>query len=150
MVAQAVTGAPEGRRAVVLALRGAGVSDDWTAHRLREIESSMLTDQDVEGRVRECCKQAEAWLDLGDSYSAKTLLTRMLQLSFGIGYAKDYQLDRWIEWLGRMNEIEPELAANRIAWFSEIITAVNETTEGEATHQACRSRARERRRNGHF
>ena len=60
----------------------------------------MLEGLDVSGRIDECHKQAEAWLSLGDQASAHQLLGQMLQMSFGVGYRKDYQLATWIEWLG--------------------------------------------------
>ena len=81
-------------------------------------------------------QQAEAWLSLGDQASAHRLLGQMLQMSFGVGYRKDYQLETWIEWLGPINAQEPERAARTIAWFAQAAEALEETTEGEAARDA--------------
>ncbi len=60
----------------------------------------------------------------------------MLQGSFGVGFRKDYQLDTWIEWLGRINKVEPERAVERIAWFARAIMTLEETTDDAAARYA--------------
>src|SRR5262249_48941936 len=95
------------RRKTILALWRAGAHRSWVIERLQALEEKMLEGLDVSGRMDECHKQAEAWLSLGDKASAHQLLCQMLQMSFGVGYRKDYQLATWIEWLGRINVQEP-------------------------------------------
>jgi hypothetical protein len=124
------------RRKIILAFWHIGVGRDWGIERLRALEERMLEGLDVSGRIDECHKQAEAWLALGDQASARQLLCQMLQVSFGVGYRKDYQLASWIEWLGRINEKEPERAAERIAWFARAAMTLKETTEGRAARDA--------------
>lgn len=124
------------RRQVIVALEYFGVERRWAVERLRALENMMREGHDVSGRIDECRKQAEAWIALGNKESARDVLHKMLQVSFGVGYRKDYQPDTWIEWLGRINEVEPERAAERINWFSRAITTLEETTEGRASRYA--------------
>ena len=124
------------RRQVILALWQAGVSQNWAVQKLRLLEEEMLEGHDVSGRIEECLEQAEAWITLNDKQSAHRLLKQLLHVSFGIGYRKDYQFDTWIEWLGRVNEIEPEKAAERISWFAQATVKVKEITEGKAARYA--------------
>jgi hypothetical protein len=124
------------RRQVILALWQAGVSQNWAVQKLRLLEEGMLEGHDVSGRIQECRKQAEAWIALNDKQSAHRLLKQLLHVSFGVDYRKDYQFDTWIEWLGRINEIEPEKAAERISWFAQATIKLQEITEGKAAKYA--------------
>jgi len=120
------------RRQVIMALVRAGVDRHWATEKLRALENMMTEGSDVHSRVDECRKQAEAWITLDDNESARRVLDRMLQGSFGVGFRKDYQLGTWIEWLGPINEVEPERAAERIGWFARAITTLEETTDDAA------------------
>lgn len=122
------------RRQVIMALEHAGVDRRWATERISALETMMVKEGDVYSRIDECCKQAEAWITLDDNESASRALDRMLHGSFDIAQ-KDYQLSSWIEWLGQINKIEPERAAERIAWFARII-AVLEKTDSEASRHA--------------
>jgi hypothetical protein len=124
------------RRKLILALEYGGTHRNWVIEQLRILEERMLEGCDVSGRIDECHKQAETWLALGDLASARRLLGQMLQMSFGVGYRKDYQLETWIEWLDPLNAQEPERAAERIAWFAQAAVALEETTEGKAARDA--------------
>lgn len=124
---------PNVRRQIILALFRVGVSREWAIRRLRELENIMLNGQDVSGRIDECRKQAEGWIILGEKKSARELLGKMLNVSQAVGYRKDYQLNKWIHWLGRINEVEIEKAAERISWFACAIVSLEETTEGAAS-----------------
>jgi len=124
------------RREIVLALHQAGMDRTWCMNWLQSIQKAMLTETDVSGRVEECIKQAEAWVALDERESARQTLKQALQVSFGIGYRKDYQIDTWIEWLGRVNRVEPELITGRISWFAKTIISMKEDTEGAASTSA--------------
>lgn len=124
---------PNVRRQIILALSRVGVSREWVVRRLGELENIMLDGKDVSGRIDECRKQAEAWVILGEKSSARELLAKMFNVSQAVGYRKDYQLNKWIHWLGRINEVEPEKAAERISWFARAIVSLEESTEGAAS-----------------
>ena len=124
------------RRQVIMALVRVGVNRRWATERLRALENMMTEGSDVHSRVDECRKQAEAWITLDDNESARRVLDRMLQGSFGVGFRKDYQLDTWIEWLGQINQVEPERVVERIAWFARAIMTLEETTDDAAARYA--------------
>jgi hypothetical protein len=124
------------QRQITLTLFDEGSPPDWAARRLREIEQRMLKGQDLGGAVEECRAQAEAWLHIGNKEAARRVLSQMLQVSFGVGYRKDYQLDAWIEWLDRINGVEPERAGERIAWLARACCALAETTERASGYAA--------------
>ena len=127
---------PHIRRQIILSLVQVGVARSWAIRKLREIENTMLEGQDVSGRVDECRRQAEAWIELCKKEFARTTLEKMLQVSFGVGYRKDYQLDNWIKWLGYINEVEPEQATERTRWLAQAIVTLEETTERRASKYA--------------
>ena len=117
------------RREVIMALRRAGTSVDWTLNRLRSLEGRTTDDNDVSSRIDEHKERVEALSELGEEERARSALRGMLSVSLGVGYEKDYQLDTWIQWLGRINADEPERCAERIAWLSQDILAL----KGEST-----------------
>ncbi len=112
------------RRQVILALWRAGVSRGWAVGKVRELEGRTTEVNDVSSRVDEHKEQIRALAALGERELARASLHGMLSVSVGVGYRKDYQLDNWIQWLGRVNEVEPERSAERIAWFSRAILAL--------------------------
>ncbi len=112
------------RRKVILALWHAGVSRSWAVDKLRELEDTATEENDVSSRVDEYKEQVQALSALGEIELARACLHRLLRVSLGVGYEKDYQLDTWVQWLGRAHEVEPAYSAERIAWFSRAILAL--------------------------
>ena len=124
------------QRQIVLSLYRAGIAKEWAAERLKAFEVSMLEGTDSNTRTDSCMKQAKAWLALGDTSAVRRLLLQMLQVSFGIRYKGDYQLDTWVHWLGKVNEIEPAKTGERIKWFAGNLFALEGTTESDAPRSA--------------
>jgi len=127
---------PEARRNVVMALYDAGASDEWTRAQLESIASTMLDGKDISGKVDECEAHAKAWCTLGDDEEAVEELKRLVSVSFGVGYRKDYQMDQWVEWLDRVVALDPDKVGERISLFAAAIAATEETTEGRGTRSA--------------
>ncbi|MDP1945864.1 MAG: hypothetical protein Q8L77_00045 [Nitrospirota bacterium] len=124
------------QRQIVLSLYRAGIPREWAAERLSVLEATMLEGMDSTGRTEACLKQANAWLTLHDKSAARRLLLQMLQVSFGVRYKGDYQLDTWVHWLGKVNEAEPTKAEERIKWFARDLFALEGTTEDDAPRSA--------------
>lgn len=123
------------QRQVVLALwRSGGADREWVVQQLRSIEARMLDWRDPRERIKECREQAVAWLAIGEDGAAHRMLEQTLQVSVTIGEG-DFQLDNWIRWLGRVNELEPEKAQGRVEWFSRAVAAIRET-DGPAAEAA--------------
>lgn len=100
---------------------------------LKNLELFMLEGNgDIDGRIQECIAHAEVWTRLNKPDIAEKWLKRAIQESLGVGYSKDYQFDTWLEWLGRINKIQPSQALNRIQWFSSHLKHIKETTDGSA------------------
>ena len=124
------------RRQIILALYRVGQNRKWAIESLASLEDKMLDDKNISERIEECIKQAEAWAILGEKDSVHRILEKMLKVSFGVGYRKDYQFNIWINWLNRINEIEPEKASEQIEWFARAIVSLEGTTEGNASSYA--------------
>jgi hypothetical protein len=124
------------RREIVLAFVNVGVDRTWATKQLTEIETKMLEGQDVSGRIEECINQALAWNAVNEREVARATLRRVLKVSFGVGYRKDYQFDSWMEWLDRINRLTPEGASERIMWFARAVASLRESTEGRAAEYA--------------
>ena len=63
-------------------------------------------------------------------------MRRAFEEGFGVGYRKDYQLDNWIAWLGKVNELEPDLASKRISDYAQAIQGLDDSIENRAVHSA--------------
>lgn len=124
------------RREVILRLHKSGIATQWAVGRLAGQEDLMLHGRDASGRTEEYQAQANAWLKLGEPLRAKQTLQGMLQVSFGVGYRKDYQFNEWIDWLGKVLHAEPVNALDRIKWFARATVSLEETTEGKAARIA--------------
>ncbi|MGP1272742.1 MAG: ATP-binding protein [Phycisphaerales bacterium] len=127
---------PEARRNVVMELYDAGLAAEWTRAQLETIADTMLEGKDVAGKIGECERQAEAWADLGDRDAAILELRRLVSVSFGVGYRKDYQMDEWVEWLDTVLPLDPAKVGERLALFAASIAGTEETTEGRGTRTA--------------
>ena len=91
---------------------------------------------DASERLQECVNHAKAWVEVGERERARGFLRQALERSYGIGYRKDYQLDSCIEWLGKINAVEPELASKRISEFAQAIQSLDDSIESRAVHSA--------------
>ena len=120
------------RRSVIRSFISKGCSKQRAAAALRKLDGLVPEPGDVNSRVEECMNHAEAWLEAGDHERAQHFLELALEVGFGVGYRKDYQMDRWIDWLGRVNEIEPDKAAGRISHFAHAIRDLDDSAESEA------------------
>ena len=120
------------RRSVIRSFISKGCSKQRAAAALRKLDGSVPDHGDVHGRVEECMDHAEAWLEAGDHERPQHFLELALEVGFGVGYRKDYQMDRWIDWLARINEIEPGKAAGRISHFAHAVRDLDDSTENQA------------------
>lgn len=128
----------EVRRHVVVTLWQIGVNRSWTIEQLNEIEISMLEGKNIFECIEECQKQAEAFILLSEKEVANDLLNQILELSFGVGFRKDYQLDSWIEWLNSINNIEPDKRAERIEYFAQAISKLSEVADDGSMRSAAK------------
>ena len=126
----------EVRRHVIMALWQVGVNRSWAIEKLNEIEISMLDGKNIFECIEECQKQAEAFILLREKEVANRLLNRILKLSFGVGFRKDYQLNSWIEWLNSINNIEPDKTAERIEYFAQAISKLSEVADDRSMRSA--------------
>ena len=124
------------RRSVIRSFISKGCSKQWAASALRGLDGSVPDPGDVNSRVEECMSHAEAWLEAGDHERARHFLELALEVGFGVGYRKDYQMNLWIDWLDRVNEIEPDRAAGRISAFAHAIRDLHDGAESEAVVSA--------------
>ena len=124
------------RRSVIKYFIKAGCSTQWVTQALQELDNSVPVDTNVSGRVGDCVEHAEAWAEAGDLTQARRFLELAIETSFGVGYRKDYQMDRWISLLDKINEIEPEKAAERTAKFAHGVRDLEESTEGRVLTSA--------------
>ena len=126
----------EKKRNVILAFLRSGFQGSWAAEKLGELDEATATQGDASERLRECIDHAKAWVEVGEDERARRFLRQALERSYGIGYRKDYQLDNDIEWLDRINALEPDLASKRISDFAQAIESLDKSIESRAVHSA--------------
>ena len=119
-------------RKIIESLINNGFNSNKAKIQMSSIESSMLENRDIDGRVTECVAHSKVWLNLGEFEIGEKWLKQAIQESIGIGYRKDYQFSTWIEWLRKINLKDPSKATERIKWFLSHLNHIKETTEGRA------------------
>ena len=123
------------QRNVILSFSRTGFRRSWAIEKLRELDGLVVGASgvaDVDERVNQYLRQANAWLELQNGDRANHFLKIAIEQGFGIGYRKDYQLNRWIRWLGRINDIQPGDAPRRIRKFVHAVEILDLSTEGRA------------------
>jgi hypothetical protein len=118
------------QREAIVELSFAGAKLSWSAKQLRRIEPAMLKDLDPRGRAEACKLQAEAWLVLKEKDAAIAELQRMMQAARGVVSEKDYQLQVWVEWLHKVNKLEPERAEDRLFLMLKRILSIHGSASG--------------------
>lgn len=92
-------------------------------------EVSLLDGTDMAGRVSRAKAQAISWLSLGERDHSERWIHKTITESLSIGYSKDYQLNTWLEWLRRVNNIEPQHGQKRLQHYLERMRYVKDVTE---------------------
>ena len=124
------------RRSIIRSFLNRGCSKQWAASALRELDGSVPDPSGVDNRVEECVKHAEAWLEAGSRERAQHFLGLAVEVGFGVGYRNDYQMNQWIDWLDKINKVEPEKAGGRISHFARAIRDLDESAERETVVSA--------------
>ena len=124
------------RRSVIRSFLSKGCSRQWAATALRELDSSVLDLGGADARVEECVKHAETWFEAGSRKRAQHFLGLAVEVGFGVGYRNDYQMNQWIDWLDKINEVEPEKAGGRISHLARAIRDLDESAERETVVSA--------------
>ena len=120
------------QRKIIESLLNNGLNPNKAKTHLSNLETSMLDDRDIDGRVTECVAHSKVWLILGEFGIGEKWLKQAILESIGVGYRKDYQFSTWIEWLRKINLKDPSKATERIKWFLSHLNHIKETTEGRA------------------
>lgn len=118
------------QREIILAFADVGAGQKWAKAQLSRIEPIILQNLELYGRVEACEAQAKAWLALGEPEEAVRQLRRMVKAARGILSEDDYQLFRWVRWLGRINELEPDQAEERTQLMLRRILSVEGIASG--------------------
>lgn len=120
------------QRKIIESLLNNGFNSNKAKAQLSSLESSMLENRDIDGRVTECIAHSKVRLILGEFEIGEKWLKQAIQESIGVGYRKDYQFSTWIEWLRIINLKDPSKSTERIKWFLSHLNHIKETTEGRA------------------
>lgn len=107
---------------IILALFANGVERNWATRQLEHL-AELIAEDETYSRIEKSFNLTDARLRIGDTETARKTLLHTLLDSSSTG-EKDYQLNTWLDWLRRINRIEPENGAARVAWFAEAIVAL--------------------------
>lgn len=129
----------DARRDIAVTLFRNGASKEWADKQLYSLTEAMFEGQDAAGRVEQCEQQAKAWLALGERANALTQLERLVNVSFSVGYRKDYQMDSWVEWFRAFSERSPQEAATKLPLYASAVVNLQENVESRAMCRAALS-----------
>ena len=118
------------QREIAAGICSAGGDQSWAAAQLRRIEPHMLDGLDPHGRVEACQDHSKAWLTVGDTNAALSVLHTMCEVAGGIRSEKDYQLGVWVRWLDRINGLEQDAARERLRLMLRRVLAVEGSASG--------------------
>ena len=119
------------KRSTILALARNGIPAVKCIRMLEQMESGMMNDQDVEGRMEQARNQGRAWLDFHKEERARQCFQQMILESFGVGYRKDYQPSVMAEWIGSAIKNNPEGSDERIQWLTSRLKYLSSSTESD-------------------
>lgn len=117
------------KRKAIMSLFRVGYNKDWCKEQLLKIESSMMVEQDVNGREVEALQQGRAWLEVGCYDKAEMCFHQMIEECFGIGYRKDYQPSLFAEWIGESIRQDYENAVEHIHWLTSRLKYIETVAE---------------------
>ncbi|MGY0713291.1 ATP-binding protein [Azospirillum argentinense] len=126
------------RRHIALSLFGHNNDADALRRRLEAIEAWLAEDDDLHDRVNGLVEQIVSWGKAGDIARGRALVARLFETSFGVYHDKDYQIENWAEWLGRVNEVAPVGAVNRIQRFVGALAILKSAHRGNGVSEATR------------
>lgn len=118
-------------RKVIMAFFRAGYDVNWCKEQLFDIESTMMNDQDINGREEEALRQGRAWRELGCYDKAEMCFHNMVEECFGIGYRKDYQPTLFAEWIGDYIYFDNEKAIEAIHWLTSRFKHIETVAESK-------------------
>lgn len=117
------------KRKAIMAFYNVGYDKEWCKMQLLKIESTMMDEQDINGREVEALRQGRAWLEVGCYDKAEECFHQMLEECFGIGYRKDYQPSMFAEWIGDSIRNDSENAVERIHWLTSRLKYIESVAE---------------------
>ncbi len=120
---------PEQRTEVLFQLIGQGIPKHDLLPTIQSLEETLLEGADMAGRVERAQTQAEDWLNINEPIRAEQWMHKTIEESLSIGYRKDYQLNTWLDWLNKVNKIEPEFGEERLQHYLERLQYVKDVTE---------------------
>jgi hypothetical protein len=126
------------KRAILVELSNFGKANEKIRVELSTLEDEMVNGHDTSARVEECFLQGKAWNLLGEKDKAIHWFKESLRESFSIGYRKDYQFNRWLNWLRKVNPIQQNKAAKRLSIFISFLPHLKETVEGSSFYSAAK------------
>jgi hypothetical protein len=129
---------PSLRRHIALSLYGHNDDVDALCRRLDGIEALLAEDDDLHERINNLVEQIVAWGKAGDIDHGRALVPRLFETSFGIYHDKDYQIESWAEWLGRVNQVAPAEAVRRIQRFVGALGILKTAHRGGGVTEATR------------
>lgn len=109
---------------------------EWACSLLSDLESTMLLNKDINARISECIQQANSYLLLDQKTQAEEWIKRGIREAIGVGYRKDYQYGRWLNWLTKNIKGRPDSAVHDISWFISHLHHLKKSTEGRAFDSA--------------
>lgn len=99
-----------------IALEHFQLSNDKEAlvRRLEGINTDLSALDSTYEHVNEYEKQIDSWIKAGELGRAKPLIRKMMESSFGIDSEKDHQFEDWVNWVDKVNSVDPSGMTKRM------------------------------------
>ena len=120
------------------------ITVEWRDTVVERMRASLAGD-DVDGTLSRLGELAEHYLASGQPELARKVTDEMIARSLAVGYRKDYQFERWGEWLAStVRDLDPSQARKEVSWLARLLRAVQpmcETRHPPGTDQAIHAAA---------
>jgi hypothetical protein len=108
------------RREIALEGYRLGVSQAELRRLLADLDTLTATDGDPQERVKDLVAQALAWITAGEPDRARTVASRLHEISFGIWHNHDDQIHAWTEWWARAVSLDAALISQTVQFAGTI------------------------------
>ncbi len=105
---------------------------------INDAAANIMRQADMAQRVNNAQTMVSRLIGIGEHVRVEYWMRRAIEESLAIGYSSDGQLNTWMDWLSRINSLEPAIARDRILFYLERLDYVRDVSDHRQYYSAGR------------